>query len=84
MCLAVPGKIMQINEGDEIIRIGRVSFGGIVREVNLALVPDAGVGDYVLVHAGLAINAVDEHEARQVFEYLQEIYGDEIPGDDDR
>lgn len=83
MCLAVPGKIMQITEGNEILRIGRVSFGGVIREVNLALVPDAGVGDYVLVHAGIAINALDEAEARQVFDYLQEIYGGDIPEDAD-
>lgn len=81
MCLAVPGKIIEITEGEAITRIGRVSFGGTVREVNLAFVPDAAVGDYVLVHAGVAINAVDEGEARQVFEYLQEIYGGDNPGD---
>ncbi len=84
MCLAVPGKIMQITEGDAITRIGRVSFGGIVREVNLAFVPEAVMGDYVLVHAGVAINAIDEPEAKQVFEYLQEIYGGDIPGDAER
>jgi len=84
MCLAVPGKIMEVTEGDAITRIGRVSFGGIVREVNLAFVPDANVGDYVLVHAGVAINAVDETEARQVFDYLQEIYGGDIPGNDEQ
>jgi hydrogenase expression/formation protein HypC len=81
MCLAVPGKIMQITGDDPIMRTGRVSFGGIVREVNLAFVPDAAVGAYVLVHAGVAINAIDESEARQVFEYLQEIYGGELPED---
>lgn len=84
MCLAVPGKILEIAEGDAVTRIGRVSFGGIVREINLAFVPDVVVGDYVLVHAGVAINAVDETEARQVFDYLQEIYADEIPGDGNR
>ncbi len=81
MCLAVPGKIMQISKGDAATKMGRVSFGGIVREINLALVPDANAGDYVLVHAGIALNAVDEAEAHQVFDYLQEIYGDGIPED---
>jgi hydrogenase expression/formation protein HypC len=81
MCLAVPGKIMEITEGDAITRIGRVSFGGTVREVNLAFVPDVVVGNYVLVHAGVAINAVDEAEAQQVFAYLQEIYGDDYSRD---
>ena len=54
-------------------RTGRVSFGGVVKEVSLALVPDAGVGDYVIVHVGVALSKVDEAEARQVFEYLRQM-----------
>lgn len=74
MCLAVPGQILTIAaEEDPIFRTGRVSFGGIVKQVNLACVPEAKVADYVIVHVGLAISIVDETEAQRVFEYLREI-----------
>lgn len=74
MCLAVPGRIESIDEGDESInRMGKVSFGGIVKDVNLAYVPEAGVGDYVIVHVGFALNKIDEAEAEEVFRYLQEM-----------
>lgn len=72
MCLAVPGKVLSI-EGEDIARVGRVNFGGIVKEVNLAYVPQAGIGDYVVVHVGFAISVMDEREATQVFEYLKQI-----------
>lgn len=55
------------------MRTGKVSFGGVVKEVNLAYVPEAGVGDYVVVHVGFAISKLDEQEAQQVFEYLKRI-----------
>jgi len=55
------------------MRTGKVSFGGIVKEINLAYVPEAGIGEYVIVHAGFAISVIDEKEALQVFEYLKEI-----------
>ena len=71
MCLAVPGKIMSISEEDSVMRTGKVNFGGIVKEVNLAFVPDAKIGEYVIVHVGFAISKVDEKEAFQVFEYLR-------------
>lgn len=74
MCLAVPGKILSITENDDpILRTGKVSFGGIVKEVNLAYVPEAQVGDYVIVHVGFAISKLDEAEAQKVFEYLREL-----------
>lgn len=73
MCLAVPGKLMSIEGDDPIFRSGQVSFGGTVKEVNLAYVPDAKVGDYVLVHVGFALCIVDEQEANKVFEYLTEL-----------
>ena len=73
MCLAIPGKILSIINEDPLLRTGRVSFGGTVKEVNLAYVPEAGVDDYVIVHAGFAISTLDEKEAAQVFEYLREI-----------
>jgi len=75
MCLAVPGKILTIISDDPIMRTGRVSFGGIIKEINLAYVPEAEVGQYVLVHAGFAINTIDEKEAAKVFEYLEELDG---------
>jgi len=60
-------------EGADLFRTGRVSFGGIVREVNLTAVPEAVVGSYVLVHVGMAISTIDEAEAARVFEYLAQI-----------
>jgi hydrogenase expression/formation protein HypC len=73
MCLAVPGKIISIEGEDPISRCGRVSFGGIVKQINLAYVPEAKIGEYVLVHVGFAISTIDEAEAEQVFEYLRQI-----------
>lgn len=73
MCLGVPGKILSITGSEPLLRMGRVSFGGIVKEVSLAYVPEAQVGEYVIVHAGFAISKVDEEEAREVFEYLREM-----------
>jgi hydrogenase expression/formation protein HypC len=74
MCLAVPGKIISIdNQIDEIFRMAKVSFDGIVKEVNLAMVPDAVIGDYVLVHVGSAISIVDEEEARATMEILMKM-----------
>ena len=73
MCLAIPGKILEITDNDPIMRTGKVSFGGIVKDINLAYVPEAGVDDYVIVHAGFAISQLDEKEADEVFGYLKEI-----------
>jgi hydrogenase expression/formation protein HypC len=74
MCLAIPGKIDSIsNQLDDTFRVGKVSFGGILKEVNLMMVPEAKPGDYVLVHVGVAISVVDEAEAQKTFEYLQQI-----------
>jgi hydrogenase expression/formation protein HypC len=74
MCLAIPGKILHITaQLDETFRFGKVSFGGIQRDVNLSMVPQAQPGDYVLVHVGAAISVVDEEEAKQTFEYLRQI-----------
>jgi len=74
MCLAIPGKIVEILDAeDSMSRSGKVSFGGILKEVNLACVPEANTGDYVIVHAGVAISVLDENEAQSVFEYLEQI-----------
>jgi hydrogenase expression/formation protein HypC len=73
MCLAVPGKILDISGDDPILRSGRVDFGGVVKEINLSCVPDAKVGDYVLAHVGIALNTIDQEEAAQVFEILRQM-----------
>jgi hydrogenase expression/formation protein HypC len=74
MCLAVPGKIVEIQEDpDPTLRRARVDFGGIRKEVSLAFTPEAASGDYVLVHVGFALNVVDESEARKIFEALKEM-----------
>ncbi len=73
MCLAIPGRIESINNEQGMARAGKVDFGGIKKDVNLACVPDAKVGDYVVVHVGFAISRVDEKEANAVFEYLREM-----------
>ena len=73
MCLAVPGKIESIEGADPVFRTGKVNFGGIIKQINLAYVPEAKIGDYVLVHVGFAISTVDEAEAMEVFEYLRQI-----------
>ena len=72
MCLAVPGKIVSVEEmlGN---RVGRVQFGGITRETLLDFVPEAGVGDYVIVHVGFAISKVDEEEAARTYELLEQM-----------
>ena len=72
MCLAIPGKILSIyGEGEQ--RTGRVDFSGVAREANLACVPEAKVGDYVIVHVGFALSVVDEAEAQKTLEYLREM-----------
>jgi len=74
MCLAIPGKILSIApKQDEVFRMGKVSFGGIIKEINLSMVPDAVVDDYVLVHVGVAISRIDEEEAKLTFAYLKQI-----------
>ena len=73
MCLAVPGRIVSIAGVDPLMRTGRVDFGGVVKEIQLAFVPEARAGDHVLVHVGFAITLIDEAEAARVFEHLAEI-----------
>lgn len=71
MCLAVPGRIESVEGEDPLLRTGKVRFGGIVKQVHLGCVPEAVVGDYVLVHVGVALSTIDEKEAEEVFGYLQ-------------
>ena len=73
MCLAIPGKITSIAGDEPLSRTGKVDFGGILKEVSLAYVPEAKVGNYVVVHVGFAISLVDENEANTVFEYLRKM-----------
>ena len=75
MCLAIPGKVESISyfDGDRINIKGKVNFGGILKEVSLAYVPEAKVGDYVIVHVGFALSLVDQEEAMKVFEYLKQM-----------
>jgi len=82
MCLGVPGKITNIVDNNTGMKMGKVNFGGVSKEVCLAYVPEAKVGDYVIVHVGFAISTVDEGEAKQVFEYLAQI--DELKELEDR
>jgi len=72
MCLAVPGKIVSINDNnnDPLLRSARVSFGGIIKEVSLAYLPEAQIGQYVIVHVGFALTIVDEEEAQTTLNYL--------------
>lgn len=74
MCLSIPGKLIEItSELDETFRVGKVSFDGIIKEVSLTLVPEANVGDYVLVHVGAAISTIDEEEAIKTFDLLKQL-----------
>jgi hydrogenase expression/formation protein HypC len=72
MCLAIPGRIVGSEEQNG-LRIGRVQFGGITRQVSLDFVPEANVGDYVLVHVGFAISRVDAAEAERTYQLLEEM-----------
>jgi len=73
MCLAVPGKIVSMAGDDPWTRTAKVSFGGVIKEINLAYVPDAKVDDYVIVHAGFALSQIDEAEAVRTFEELAKV-----------
>lgn len=78
MCLAVPGQLLSIAGDDPLTRQGRVAFAGIVKQANLAYVPGAKAGDYVLVHAGFAIAVIDEAEALKTLEYLAEFEPEDV------
>lgn len=70
MCLAIPGRILSISGDDPLMRVGRVDFGGVVKDVNLVYTPEAQPGGYVLTHVGFALAVMDESEARRVFDAL--------------
>ena len=83
MCLAIPGKILTVQGTDPLWREGRVDFSGVVKAVNLACVPEAGIGSFVLVHAGMAISVVDEEEAEAMLEHFRQIGEATAPEADD-
>lgn len=72
MCLAIPGRILSISGHEPIMRIGRVDFGGVIKEINLAFVPEADIGDYVVVHVGYALAKIDLNEAQRTLALLVE------------
>lgn len=73
MCLAIPGKVIEIESDPQGVRMGKTNFGGIVKQVCLEYTPDVQVGDYVLVHVGFAIGKVDEEEAQRTYELIREM-----------
>ena len=85
MCLGVPGKVLEVFERDD-LPMGRIEFGGIVKEACLAYTPEVAVGDYVLVHVGFALSRIDEEEAQEIFTYLDEMHAaglaEELAGDE--
>jgi hydrogenase expression/formation protein HypC len=72
MCLGIPGRLVEVHEQGD-LPMGKVEFGGIVKDICLAYTPEAQPGDYVLVHVGFAISRIDEAEAQEIFHYLEEI-----------
>jgi hydrogenase expression/formation protein HypC len=79
MCLAVPGRIVSVSGEDPLLRMAKVSFGGVVKDVSLAYVPEADIGDYVIVHVGFALNKVDEVEALETLAILDQLEFGEPP-----
>jgi hydrogenase expression/formation protein HypC len=80
MCLAVPGKLLKVIATEPLQRTGDVQFGSVIKSVNLALVPSVAEGNYVIVHAGVAIAIVDESEAEEVIGFLMQITEAESSG----
>jgi hydrogenase expression/formation protein HypC len=73
MCLAIPGKLIEITTDHAGVKVGRANFGGIVKQVCLEYTPEAEAGDYVLVHVGFALSKVDEAEAARTYQLLEEM-----------
>ncbi len=78
MCLAVPGKIVSIAGDDPLERTGKIDFGGILKQASLAYVPEANIGDYVIVHVGFALSRVDEAEAAKIFDYVRQMEAESL------
>ena len=84
MCLGIPGEIVEVRQ-DDFLTVGKVKFGGITRDVCLSCIPDAAVGDFVLVHVGFAISKIDREEALRAYQTLEELgllaeLSDDLPG----
>ena len=75
MCLAIPGRIISIDASDPLIRMARVEFGQVVKEISLAYTPQAKIDDYVLVHVGFSLSVIDPVRARQTLEDIEAICG---------
>jgi hydrogenase expression/formation protein HypC len=73
MCLAIPGKLLEISQDSQGVRMGKANFGGIVKQVCLEYTPEVQTGDYVLVHVGFALSKVDEAEAARTYQALEEM-----------
>ncbi len=73
MCLAIPGKVLDIQDDAQGVRMGRTNFGGIVKQVCLEYTPEVRPGDYVLVHVGFALSKVNEQEAKRTYALLEEM-----------
>ncbi len=73
MCLAIPGRLIEVSEDAHGVRMGKANFGGIVKQVCLEYTPEANAGDYVLVHVGFALGKVDEDEAARTYKLLEEM-----------
>ena len=81
MCLAVPGRLVEVM-GESEVRMGRVEFDGVMRQACLAYLPEARVGDYVLVHVGFAISRIDEEQAKETLQALRQIGELTVPEED--
>jgi hydrogenase expression/formation protein HypC len=77
VCLAIPGRILSVSGDEPIMRVGQVDFGGVTKQINLAFVPEASVGDYVVVHVGFALTRIDPEEAGRTLALLAEA---DVPG----
>ena len=77
MCLSIPGKLIE-DSGEGLKRTGKIDFGGIIKEISLGCVPEAKIGDYVLVHAGFGLSVIDKAEANLTFEYLKNLDDEEM------
>lgn len=73
MCLAIPGKIVEILDEDSFLKEARVQFGGITKKISLAYTPEAQVGEYIIAHVGFAISKIEEEEANKTIDYLEQL-----------
>lgn len=82
MCLAIPGKVLEIQGDDPLMRTGRVQFGGVVKEINLAFTPEAKTDDHVLMHVGFALSVIDEAEAQSMRDTIESLPATAVEPDD--